>query len=124
MTLRDQPIEQFVLEHLELLQFGTHHILLAKHRISMPLGFATILLGQRGFGNQRTDACFLGFLGDLRELFLTDPGFFAQAPETNGDIAQSTLDLVPGHRGSLEGRQCPPNSSTSPMARALMRARL
>ena len=78
---------------------------MAQHRIGMPLGLATIPLGQRGFGNQRTNPCLFGFFGDLRKLFLTDSGFFAQAPKTNGDVAQSTLDLVPGHRGSLEG--CP-----------------
>lgn len=104
MTLHDQPIEQFVLEHFELLQFGTHHVLLAQHCIGMPLGFATVPIGQRRLGNQRTDPRLFGFFGDLCELFLTDPGFFAQASETNSDVAQSTLDLVPGHRGSLEGR--------------------
>lgn len=103
MPLHDQPVEQFVLKHFELLQFGTHGVLLAEHRIGMSLGFATILVSQRGLGNQRPDPCLFGFLGDLRELLLANPGFFAQAPKTDGDIAQSTLNLVPGHRGSLGG---------------------
>ena len=67
----------------------------------MPPGPAMLPLGQGSLGDQRSEAGVVGLLGELSELFLGDLQVVTKSAEATTDIAQTPLDLPPGHGSSL-----------------------
>lgn len=98
-----EPVEQFVLERLELRDLSGDRSVLLCHGIGMPLGFTMLVFGERGLGDECPESGLVGFGSHLFELFLTDPSLGAQFAQALTGIGKPSLDSGPGHGRSLEG---------------------
>ena len=62
------------------------------HRVGMCLRVVVLVGGARRLGDERPQAHVVGFVGELRELFVDDAQLFAQPSQADARLLQSTFD--------------------------------
>lgn len=71
------------------------------HGVGVSLCVAELSVGQRSLRNQRSQAVFVGFVGQVLKLFVEHPQFLAQRPQATRHLGQATLDKELSHAVSV-----------------------
>ena len=85
-------VEQFVLASFERTDLVDDLVAMATHGVGMTRSAAVLAIGERCLRDEGTQACVVGLVGEVRELFVGDGQIVAQHLETVADLDQATFD--------------------------------
>lgn len=106
-----------VLPRLELADVLDHAVAMGAHRLDVPPGVPVLEVGSGGFRDEGSQTLVVGVVGQVRELLLDDPQFFAQATQAVAGLAETPLDQTLSHGRSLRTGRAADSGPASVLAR-------